>query len=153
WTPWATFGSDTFLSVAGCGNVMYALAKRNGVYWLESFAADDSLTLDSAITLSGAASATWALGAGYASQTVSVVSGNYHIGYFTADGSGNINLVDVTPTSITVGFGYSCKIETLPPSVEMMGQIALGNLQRISVAHVWLDTTLSMSLEGADLIL
>lgn len=157
WSLWET-GTPTlfssFISVATVGERAYVAVQRGASFYLERFAETDlDLTLDAAEAFSaGSATVTWSLGARYANKTVSIVSENYYLGDYTANGSGQITLL-APVASLTAGFNYVPVIETLPVHMQLQDGVYTGRPKRIARVILALDSTLSCSIQGNRLTL
>lgn len=146
-------GSPLVKAVASLGDEIFVVVHRHGSYRLEKFDGIEGVDLDGATNFTaGSATATWALGALYANREVAVNSGNYHLGTYTADGSGNV-VLDVAVSAITAGYAYPFLIRTLPVDVELQTGPTTGRPKRISRVIVGLYGTLALSISGNRLIL
>ena len=154
WTASHSSGTANFKSVVTVGSKIYMVVQRGADYFLELQAATDlDLSLDCATTYtSGSPSDTWTIGSQYYSTTVSVVSGNYYIGDYAVDGSGNIT-IDAAVDEITVGYSYTVTVETLPANAQLPDGFYTGRQKRISRAILALDSTLAVSVNGNNFIL
>jgi hypothetical protein len=154
WTTWdlGDSTSNLFRSVCTLGELIFVVVQRNSTYTLERFSDAEALTLDSAITLTGASSATWTLGSYYASKVVHVVTNDMYLGTFTANGSGAITLPDPV-TTLTAGFSYPVEITTLPVHLQLPTGSLLGMPKRINRVLVGLNSTLSCVVSNNRLLL
>jgi len=154
WTASHSSGTANFKSVVTVGSKIYMVVQRGADYFLELQAATDlDLSLDCATTYtSGSPTDTWTIGPQYYSTTVSVVSGNYYIGDYAVDGSGNIT-IDAAVDEITVGYSYTVTVETLPANAQLPDGFYTGRQKRISRAILALDSTLAVSVNGNNFIL
>jgi len=158
WTLWTTKGSGSetakFDSVMTIGERIYVSVQRNSSYHLERFAEEDlDSTLDGSKTFTASPATTgWAIGSIYANKTVSVVSGNYYLGDFTASAGGEIVLNNAV-TSIRVGYNYIPEIETLPVHLQLADGVYTGRPKRIARVILGLNSTLSVSVAGNRLII
>lgn len=158
WTLWTTKGSGSetakFDSVMTIGERIYVSVQRNTSYHLERFAEEDlDSTLDGSKTFTTSPATTgWAIGSIYANKTVSVVSGNYYLGDFTATAGGEIVLNNAV-TSIRVGYNYIPEIETLPVHLQLADGVYTGRPKRIARVILGLNSTLSVSVAGNRLII
>jgi hypothetical protein len=148
WVPWEAFTGHTFTSVCVLGSKVFVVALRGGTYWLEQVDFDSNSTLDGSEAFSSEDPTTaWALGSDYASKTVHVISNNYYLGTYTADGSGNITL-DAEVDEIRAGYDYETIAEILPVEVMLADGPTTGNFKRINSALVHLKDTLNILIEG-----
>lgn len=154
WVSWdlAGVGSPAFKDVCTVGDEVFFSIQRHGNYYIERYSQDRNIPIDGATLYTGAATTSWVVDAVYFGKTVAVVSGNYYLGEYPVDGSGNIEL-EASVTSILVGYTYVHSIKTLPINLDMQTGNTLGRPKRIVRAFVGLDTTLSLSISGNRLIL
>jgi len=154
WTTGTSGVSGAFKSVMTLGERVYLAVQRGAAFYLERFAQSDlDNTLDSAQTLtSGSATTTWTLNARFANQTVSVISGNYYLGDYTANASGVIE-INAPVTTITVGFNYPVTVETLPVHIQLQDGAYTGRPKRIARVILGLDSTLAVSVQNNRFIL
>jgi len=153
WTPWQLQSGHTIYSICGLGNTLYMVCLRNGTYYLEQLQPDDSLSIDCAMTYTNStAQTTWTVDSRYAGQSVCVISGEFFMGTFTVNGSNQITVSDAV-TSITVGYNYTTTLQTMPPHLQLPTGSQLGDLQRIAQVLCWLESSLSLTIAGQQLIL
>ncbi len=146
WTPWETV-NGTFDSLVVVGSKVFVSVLRSGTYWLEQLEFDSEVFLDFSKTMTGSASDTWALGSDYANLTVTVTSDNYHLGEFTADGSGNIVLDDEV-TDIVAGYDYGVEIIPMSPNVELNDGPITGQIRRLNSVTVHMYQSLGLRIDG-----
>lgn len=152
WVLWSMDGA-TFDSVCAVNNMMYVSVLRNGTYSLESFAADDSLTLDSSATYTaGSPTATWTVASRFNNKKVFVFGDGQYLGSYTVNGSSLLTLDD-SYTTIVVGYDYTTEIKTLPANAVLASGPMIGLPKRINRVFLGLDTTLGVSVQGNSLIL
>lgn len=151
WVPWATSTGHTFDSVLTLGNKVFCSVLRAGTYRLERFDMDGTNLMDFAKSMSGASTVTWALGAKYASLTVKVVSGNYYLGEFTANGAGTIVTNDAT-TSIVAGLDYEWQVVPNAPDRDTDEGPTTGRRRRISSVVIHMMDTLSLSIDNKNVV-
>jgi len=154
WNVSHSSGTANFKSVATVGSKVFFVVQRGPNYYLELQAnTDTDLSLDCSKTyISGSPTTTWVVDSQYYDSTVSVVSGNYYIGDFAVDGSGNLT-VSSSLSEITIGYSYTVVVETLPANVQLPGGFYTGRSKRISRAILALDSTLAVSVNGSNFIL
>ena len=155
WTPWTLGGTGTpqFKAVAVVGEQVFFSVLRAGVYRLEKYSQDFAISVDGSTRYNtGVATNLWVVDAIYFGKTVAVTSGNYYLGEFAVDGSGNIDVV-VDVLSIRVGYTYEHTIKTLPVDVDLQTGRTTGRPKRIVRIFVGLDSAQSLSIQGNRLIL
>jgi hypothetical protein len=150
WVPWSTNG--LFRSVCESGNKVFVLVKRtinnSTVYYVEQF--DSSLTLDCAKISTGSASVTWGSLNHLNGNSVHVVSGNYYLGTKTV--TTNAITLDDEVTTVQVGLDYTPDCKTLPPIVQSQAGPIIMRQRRIAKIFLLIDSTLSMTVNGTELI-
>ncbi len=155
WTSWETggAGSPSFDAVCVIGDEIFVSVLRYDEYCLEKISNDLLHTLDGAVSYEAVSPiSTWLVGPIFYGRTVSVNSGNYHLGTFTVSDEGVLELPSAV-TEITVGYGYDFVVRTLPVHVELRNGAYTGLPKRINRVIAGLDTTLAMSISGNRLIL
>ena len=87
----------------------------------------------------------------YTNESINVVEGNSSIGTFTVSSSDTITLVNAPKaTALKVGFNFIPIVETMPIDKELPEGPLTGLPRRISRAIVDLNSTLDMTIKGAD---
>jgi len=155
WTLWSTRSGDEFVSVQAVGPHMFAAVKRsiNGsdVYYLEKFSDDDSVTLDSQITISGSG-ATFTGLSHLAGEEVYLIANGVSLGAHTVTTGGEVVIDEEGVTSLKVGFNYTPTLTTMPADYASRGGPRTGEVRRIVRATLILDTALSVAVDGQNLI-
>lgn len=155
WAKWLPggAGNPAFKSVCVVGTETYVCTLRHGSYWLEQFSQDRQEVLDGFVTYSDAtAKRNWTVGAQFYGKVVEINSGNYHLGTFTVGAAGELDVV-VDVKEITVGYGYTWAIRTLPVDVTLANGPSTGRPKRISRVFAGIDATLALSISGNRLVL
>lgn len=155
WVSWSLGGqgSPAFKDVCTVGDEVFFNIERNGTNYLERYSQDRNIPIDGATLYTDSpAKSAWVVDAIYFNKTVSVISGNYYLGDYPVDGSGNITL-DVDVEQILIGYDFEHKIRILPVDLDLPTGNTLGRPKRIVRAFVGLDSTLSLSISGNKLIL
>ena len=151
WVQYQTTG--TFKNVSNVNRDMYVVVERtinsSTITSLELL--DNSYHTDMGIKLSGGASTTWQA-AHLPSTAVVVKSGNYSLGTFTTDGSGNVTLND-SVTSVEIGLAYTPVISTLPPEFALADGVSVGQKRRIVRAVLDLYQTLDVKAKGTKILI
>jgi len=134
---------------------MFAAVKRsiNGsdVYYLEKFSDDDSVTLDSQITISGSG-ATFTGLSHLAGEEVYLIANGVSLGAHTVTTGGEVVIDEEGVTSLKVGFNYTPTLTTMPADYASRGGPRTGEIRRIVRATLILDTALSVAVDGQNLI-
>ena len=87
----------------------------------------------------------------YRNESINVVQGNSSIGTFTVSSSDTITLINAPKaTALKVGFNFIPIVETMPIDKELPEGPLTGLPRRISRAIVDLNSTLDMTIKGAD---
>lgn len=155
WMNWETNGD--YISVASTDKELFAVVSRDQgdgttKLFLEQFDAD--FQLDCSKEYTGTAgvfdvSAVFADGAG-----VDVVNGTEYLGNFTvASGDANVSAVDATATSAEIGYKFTPVLKTLPVDAGVQGGPLTARPRRISLVDLDLNDTLSVSVNGTDMII
>jgi hypothetical protein len=146
WTRWTTDG--LFTSVTTVDNELWAVVYRRGAYRLEQLDTTGYVTVDSAHTASGAASATWAAPARF-TDNVHVVSRRtigtdvcYSFGELAVAG-GNV-VLPAAVDNVILGDAYYLEVETLPPAIQSDKGSLIGEKKRIAKANVALSDTMHL---------
>ena len=151
WAQYQTNGS--FKNISNVNREMYCVVERtiNGatVTSLELF--DNTYHTDMGAKLSGSASTTWQV-AHLPNTAVVVKSGNYSLGTFTTDGSGNLTLND-SVTSVEIGLSYTPTVTTLPPEYQLADGVSVGQKRRIVRAVLDLFETLDVKAKGTKILI
>ena len=144
-------------------NETFTIAGNSTEYTISSLVDNGSntytLTLDKNLAASPADNAVITLTKGflhtvngiYTNESINVVQGNSSIGTFTVSGSDTITLVNAPKaTALKVGFNFIPIVETMPIDKELPEGPLTGLPRRISRAIVDLNSTLDMTIKGAD---
>ena len=154
---WIEFTSDgSFHSIMVIGDRTFAnVVFDTGAGTEEMFLCelDVDANVDMSKTYSGTAgvfdvSADFANGA-----VVDVISGTHYIGSFTvAAGDVDVSGVDATLTSVEVGYGFDVELKTNPIDVSSQSGPVTGNPRALGAVVLDLYDTLSVTVNGTDLI-
>jgi len=155
WSLWETSGS--FHSIASVGDRLFTVAIRNNgsgtnKFYLEEF--QDAQPMDYCNSYSGSngvfdVSAAFSNGA-----VVKVVSGTDYLGEFTvAGGNVDVSAVDATASTAFIGFAFTPQMQTLPVDGSLATGPVTGQQRRIASVILDLQETLSVSVDGTDLII
>ena len=83
---------------------------------------------------------------------VYVKSGNYSLGQYTTNGSGQVTLSEAV-TSVEIGLNYTPTVQTLPPEFQLDDGISVGQKRRIVRAVLDLNETLSVKAKGTNVLI
>ena len=148
-----TLGTGNFHSVAGCGTRLFALADRDGAFWLVEFDTADSnrasmdfcdkLTNDPAITAWNEPNQT--------GKTVQLESLGSVYSDVTVDGSGNFTTPEAV-TSLIIGDEMPWSF-TMHPAVAATGQgPKAGKTQRLVSSEIHWENTVTGVVEGQNVL-
>ena len=151
WVQYQTTGS--FKNISNVNRKMYVVVERsiNGSTVTSLELLDNSYHTDMSVQLSGSSSKTWQV-AHLPNTSVVVKSGNYSLGTFTTDGSGNVTLLD-SVTSVEIGLAYTPVISTLAPEFQLNDGVSVGQKRRIVRAVLDLYQTLDVKAKGTKILI
>jgi len=86
------------------------------------------------------------------STSVFVKSGNYSLGSYTTDGSGNLTVSDAVD-SVEIGLNYVPTLTTLAPEFQLQDGLSFGQKRRIVRAVLDLNETLDVKAKGTKLLI
>lgn len=151
WCPWETDGS--YIAITAVNDRLFSIVERsiNGstVYYLEEF--KWSYTLDCALAVSGASSATWAGLSHLEAEEVHGVNGNLYYG--TGDVASASVTFDEAAEDLVIGLDYDRTIEMLPPATLLPEGTIIGELKRITKITTVLHETANLSVQGQELLI
>jgi hypothetical protein len=133
---------------------VYAITERtiNGSILTSLELLSNQYHLDCAIKqTNGSATKNWTIS--YLPNTdVYVKSGNYSLGSYTTDGSGNITLTDAV-TEVEIGINYTPTLTTLPPEFQLANGVSIGQKRRVVRVVLDLNETLDVKTKGTNLLI
>jgi hypothetical protein len=151
WVRYDTTGN--FKNIVNVNRQIYTVVERtinsSTVTTLELFS--NSFHLDMASQQTGSATTTWTV-SHLPNTEVQVKSGNFSLGTFTTNGSGQLTLNDAV-TSVEIGLGYTPEITTLPPEMQLPDGISVGQKRRVVRAVLDLVSTLNVKAGGTRILL
>ena len=100
---------------------------------------------------SGSATASWTV-SHLPNTEVYVKSGNYSLGAYTTDGSGNLTLTDAV-TDVEIGVNYTPTLTTLPPEFQLANGVSMGQKRRVVRVVLDLNETLDVKTKGTNLLI
>ena len=155
WMRWTTTGS--FHSVCAVGTRLFTATVRDdgggtSKFYVEEFQADQPMDYCKSYTGTAGVfdvSANFSNGA-----TVKVVNDTDYLGEFTvASGNVDVSAVDNTVTSASIGYAFTPTMKTLPVDGNVQNGPMTGKPRRITSVILDLEDTLSVSVDGTDLII
>lgn len=152
WCLYSTTGE--FKNLVNVNRNVYAVIERtiDGATQTTLELFDNTYHLDGALKLtSGSATKNWTIGH-FPNTQVFVKSGNYSLGAYTTDASGNITVSDAV-TEIEVGLNYTPTLTTLPPEFQLQDGLSFGQKRRIVRAVLDLNETLDVKTKGTKILI
>lgn len=147
---WCKYETDgKFKNIVNVNRTMYCVIERtiNGATVTHLEQLSNSSFLDSSIQLTDTtAKANWQA-AHLPNTNVFVRNGNYSLGQYTTDGSGNLTLT-TTCKEVEIGINYTPKLVTLPPEFQLQDGVSVGQKRRIVRAVLDLNNTLNIKAKG-----
>ncbi|MAR67973.1 MAG: hypothetical protein CL833_12060 [Crocinitomicaceae bacterium] len=151
WCEWSTQGS--FKNLVNVNRQVYSIVERTinsaTVTTLELL--DNEYHTDSASKQTGSATKNWTV-AHLPNTEVVVKSGNYSMGTYTTNGSGQLTLTDAV-TSVEIGLNYTPELTTLPPEFQLQDGISVGQKRRVVRAVLDLNETLDVKTKGTSILI
>ena len=151
WCEWSTQGS--FKNLVNVNRQVYSIVERtinsSTVTTLELL--DNTYHTDSASKQTGSATKNWTV-AHLPNTEVVVKSGNYSMGTYTTNGSGQLTLTDAV-TSVEIGLNFTPELTTLPPEFQLNDGISVGQKRRVVRAVLDLNETLDVKTKGTNILI
>lgn len=155
WMRWTTSGS--FHSICAVGTRLFtATVRDNGSgsnkFYIEEF--QPTQPMDFCNSFSGS-SGVFSVSSHFSNgAVVKVVSGTDYLGQFTvAGGNVDVSAVDASASSAFIGFAFTPTMKTLPVDGTVQNGPMTGKPRRITSVILDLEETLSVSVDGTDLII
>jgi hypothetical protein len=152
WSLYETEGS--FKNIVNVNRRVYVIAEReiNGSTLTTLELIDNQYHLDSAFKDTDVTAKTnWQI-AHLPNTLVYVKSGNYSLGSYTTDGTGNITLNSAVD-EVEIGINYTPTLTTLPPEFQLQDGISFGQKRRIVRAVLDLNETLDVKAKGTKVLI
>ena len=152
WTEYSTQGS--FKNVVNVNRQIYVVVERtiNSVTRTFLELLDNEYHTDAASKqTNGSPITTWTV-AHLPNTEVVVKSGNYSMGTFTTNGSGQLTLTSAV-SSVEIGINYTPTMTTLPPEFTLQDGISVGQKRRIVRAVLDLNETLDVKTKGTSILI
>ena len=152
WSLYETQGS--FKNIVNVNRRVYVISEReiNGSTLTTLELLDNNYHLDSAFKDTDVTAKTnWQI-AHLPNTLVHVKSGNYSLGSYTTDGTGNLTLNSAVD-EVEIGINYTPTLTTLPPEFQLQDGISFGQKRRIVRAVLDLNETLDVKAKGTKVII
>ena len=152
WSLYETQGS--FKNIVNVNRRVYVISEReiNSSTLTTLELLDNNYHLDSAFKDTDVTAKTnWQI-AHLPNTLVHVKSGNYSLGSYTTDGTGNLTLNSAVD-EVEIGINYTPTLTTLPPEFQLQDGISFGQKRRIVRAVLDLNETLDVKAKGTRVII
>ena len=152
---WAEYTTDgEFKNVVNVNRKIYVIVERtiNSVTKTFLELLDNDYHTDAASKQTNASETTdWTV-AHLPNTEVVVKSGNYSLGTYTTDSSGDLTLTDAVD-EVEIGINYTPTMTTLPPEFTLQDGISVGQKRRIVRAVLDLNETLDVKAKGTKVLI
>ena len=147
---WFRYETDgKFKNIVTVNRVVYAIVERTinsaTVTYLEQLS--NANFLDSSISLTNATAKTNWQAAHLPNTNVFVRNGNYSLGQYTTDATGNL-VLNTPVDNVEIGINYIPKLVTLPPEYQLQDGVSVGQKRRIVRAVMDVFSTLNIVAKG-----
>jgi hypothetical protein len=152
WGKYVTEGA--FKNVVNVNRKVYVVCERvvDGITQLRLELINNDYNLDSASKYtSGTATTSWTV-SHLPNTQVEVKSGNYALGTYTTDASGNIT-VSSPVTEIEVGINYTPTMTTLPVEFQLQDGVSVGQKRRVVRVLLDLNESLNVQVQGTNILI
>ena len=152
WCEWSTTGE--FKNIVNVNRRIYAVVEReiNSVTKTFLELLDNDYHTDAASKQTNATATTdWTV-AHLPSTEVVVKSGNYSLGTYTTDSSGDLTLTDAVDED-EIGLNYTPELTTLPPEFQLQDGISVGQKRRVVRAVLDLNESLNVKTKGTSILI
>tara|TARA_R100000654_G_scaffold5022_5_gene14486 strand:- start:7827 stop:9758 length:1932 start_codon:yes stop_codon:yes gene_type:complete len=152
WGEYSTVGS--FKNVVNVNRRIYVVCERtinsSTLTTLERL--DNDYHSDSAIkATNGSPTKNWTI-SHLPNTSVVVKSGNYSMGTFTTNGSGQLTLTEAV-SEVEIGLNYTPTLTTLAPEFQLADGISVGQKRRVVRAVLDLNETLNVKTKGTTMLI
>ena len=152
WGEYSTVGS--FKNVVNVNRRIYVVCERtinsSTLTTLERL--DNDYHSDSAVkATNGSPTKNWTI-AHLPNTSVVVKSGNYSMGTFTTNGSGQLTLTEAV-SEVEIGLNYTPTLTTLPPEFQLADGISVGQKRRVVRAVLDLNESLNVKTKGTTMLI
>ena len=152
WGEYSTQGN--FKNAVVVNRRLYTIVERtiNGATLTSLELMDNSYHVDCAAKYtSGSATKNWTI-SHLPNTEIVVKSGNYSMGTYTTNGSGQLTLSEAV-TSVEIGLDFTPELTTLPPEFQLPDGISVGQKRRIVRAVLDLNEALNVKTRGTTLLI
>ena len=152
WTEYSTQGN--FKNVVNVNRQIYVVVERTINSQTKTFLEllDNTYHTDAASKqTNGSAITTWTV-AHLPNTQVVVKSGNYSMGTYTTNGSGQLTLTSAVD-EVEIGINFTPTMTTLPPEFTLQDGISVGQKRRIVRAVLDLNETLDVKTKGTSILI
>lgn len=152
WCEWSTTGE--FKNIVNVNRRIYAVVEReiNSVTKTFLELLDNDYHTDAASKQTNATATTdWTV-AHLPSTEVVVKSGNYSLGTYTTDSSGDLTLTDAVD-EVEIGLNYTPELTTLPPEFQLQDGISVGQKRRVVRVVLDLNESLNVKTRGTSILI
>ena len=152
WGEYSTQGN--FKNAVVVNRRLYTIVERtiNGATLTSLELMDNSYHVDCAAKYtSGSATKNWTI-SHLPNTEIVVKSGNYSMGTYTTNGSGQLTLSEAV-SSLEIGLDFTPELTTLPPEFQLPDGISVGQKRRIVRAVLDLNEALNVKTRGTTLLI
>ena len=152
WGEYSTQGN--FKNAVVVNRRLYTIVERtiNGATLTSLELMDNSYHVDCAAKYtSGSATKNWTI-SHLPNTEIVVKSGNYSMGTYTTNGSGQLTLSEAV-SSVEIGLDFTPELTTLPPEFQLPDGISVGQKRRIVRAVLDLNEALNVKTRGTTLLI
>jgi hypothetical protein len=152
WAEYSTQGS--FKNVVNVNRKIYAVCERtiNSATFTSLELMDNEYHVDSASKQTNASPITTWTVSHLPNTEVVVKSGNYSMGTYTTNGSGELTLTEAVD-EVEIGLDFTPELTTLPPEFQLQDGISVGEKRRIVRVVLDLNETLNVKTKGTTLLI
>lgn len=152
WAEYSTQGS--FKNVVNVNRKIYVVCERtiNSATFTSLELMDNEYHVDSASKQTNASPITTWTVSHLPNTEVVVKSGNYSMGTYTTNGSGELTLTEAVD-EVEIGLDFTPELTTLPPEFQLQDGISVGEKRRIVRVVLDLNETLNVKTKGTTLLI
>jgi hypothetical protein len=152
WAEYSTQGS--FKNVVNVNRKIYVVCERtiNSSTFTSLELMDNEYHVDSASKQTNASPITTWTVSHLPNTEVVVKSGNYSMGTYTTNGSGELTLTEAVD-EVEIGLDFTPELTTLPPEFQLQDGISVGEKRRIVRVVLDLNETLNVKTKGTTLLI
>ena len=152
WFKYSTDGE--FKNVVVVNRRVYVVVERtiDGATFTALELFDNEYHTDCAVKATNASDTTDWTAAHLTDTEVVVKSGNYSMGTYTTDSSGDLTLTSAVD-EVEIGLSYTPTLTTLPPEFQLNDGVSIGQKRRIVRAVLDLNETLNVKTKGTTILI